>query len=187
LEKLSKYDVVYIPIAEFMPAEMQEAIIELLKKGVTVIACGLMPKYDENFHECQILSRHLRIKTTLGCGIDCIKTKNNQFSTYVYGHILSPDSKVKKLATTNKKNVGVASSKYKGTFYLFSFNIGSDCDHNKMSYIEGLLAENEISSGLYCSNPSIDMAIQKGEKKAVFISYFPAARRIIGHDRFIEP
>jgi beta-galactosidase len=173
IEKLSKYDIVYIPTAEFMPAEMQEAILELLKKGVTVIACGLMPKYDENFHECQILSRHLRIKTTLGCGIDCIKTKNNQFSTYVYGHILPTDPKVKKLATINKKNVGVSSSKYKGTFYLFSFNIGSDYDHSKMTYLEGLLAENEITSGLYCSNPSIDMAIQKGDKKAVLYIISP--------------
>jgi beta-galactosidase len=173
LEKLSKYDLVFIPIAEFMPIEMQEAIIELLKKGVTVIACGLMPKYDENFHENTTLSRHLRIKTTLGCGIDSIKTKNNQFSAKIYGHILSTDPKVKKLASINKKYVGVASSKYKGTFYLFSFNIGSDCDHNKISHLESLLADNEIASPLYCSDPSVDMAIQKGDKKAVLYIISP--------------
>ncbi|SYZ74839.1 putative beta-galactosidase [Candidatus Zixiibacteriota bacterium] len=175
LEKLAKYDLVFVPMAEFMPAAQQEAIVELLKKGVNVVACGLMPKYDENFRECPILSRHLRLKTSLGEGIDIIKLKNQQFTSQIYGYILSTDPKVKKLATVNKKNVGVASSRYKGTFYLYTFNIGSGSDHNKMVFIEALLAENNISSALYCSDPSVDMALHKGEKRAVLYLVCPPA------------
>ncbi|MCX6826491.1 MAG: beta-galactosidase [candidate division Zixibacteria bacterium] len=173
IESLNKYSLVFIPLAEFMPASQQEAIVSLLKKGINVIACGLMPKYDESFRECHILSRHLRIKTSLGNGIDLIKMKNGQFTSYVYGHILSTDSRIKKLATADKKNVGVASSKYKGTFYLFSFNIGSGGDHNKLVFLESLLAENDITSFMYCSDPSVDMLFQRADKRVVLYMVAP--------------
>ena len=169
-EKLKKYDLVFIPVAEFLPESMQEAIVELLKKGTNVILCGLLPKYDESLKDCQVLSNHLRIKTTLGLGIDFVKHKlseNGQFTTGLYGHILSTDAKVKKLASVKKKTVGVASSKYKGTLYLFSFDIGSSGDHNKMTFLETLLAENKIVPFMHCSDPSIDMAVHTIDKKAV--------------------
>jgi beta-galactosidase len=173
-EALAKYDLVFIPMAEFMPAAQQQAIIELLKKGVNVIACGLMPKYDEQFRECQVLSQQLgRIKTSLGNGIETVKLKSGQFTSQIYGHILTTDSKVKRLATANKKTVGVASSRYKGVFYLFSFNLASGGDHAKMTYFESLMAENELASYLYCSDPSIDMEINKGEKRAVLYMVCP--------------
>jgi beta-galactosidase len=175
VDKLSKYELLLIPSAEFMPEKMQEGIVELLKKGVNIILCGLMPKYDENFRECQILSRHLRLKTALGTGIDSIKVKNGQFTSFIYGSILTTDSKVKKLAISNKKNVGVSVSRYKGLFYLFSFNIGSGCDHNKMVYIESLLSENNITPHLYCSDSSIDLALHKNEKRAILFLVAPPA------------
>ncbi len=172
-DELKKYSLVFIPIAEFLPEAHQEAIIELLRKGVNVILCGLMPKYNEELKDCQVLSRHLRIKTSLGNTIDMVKLKTTRFTSRVYGHILSTDNKVKKLATVSKKTVGVASSRYKGTLYLFTFNIGSDADHNKMTFIESLLVENRIVPYVYCSDPSIDMAIQKAGKKAVLYLVAP--------------
>ncbi len=172
-EHLSKYDLVILPTAEFMPEAMQTAIVELVKRGVNVIACGLMPRFDENFHDCLVLSRHMRIKTALNYGVDQIKLKHTQFTAAVYGHILTTDSKAKKIATASKKNVGVASSRYKGTFYLFSFNIGSDGDHNKLGFIESLLAENDLSSLLYCSDPSVDLSVQRAEKRVVLYVVAP--------------
>ncbi len=176
-EKLNKYNLIFIPSAEFMPAEQQEAIIELLKKGVTVVMCGMMPKYDEQFRDCQILARHLRVRTSLGNTIDTIKMikENSQFTAKVYGYVLSTDTKIKKLATVNKKCVGIASSRYKGTLYFFSYNIASGGDHNKMTCLESLLMENKINSVLYCSDPSIDMAVQKAGKKAVLYIVAPPA------------
>ncbi len=173
IEALSKYSLIFILSAEFMPIAMQEGIIELLKRGVNIVVCGLMPKYDENFRESPTLSRQLKLKTALGTGIDSIKLKNSQFTSYIYGHILTTDSKVKKLATAGKTNVGVSSSKYKGIFHLFSFDIGSGCDHNKMAFVESLLNENDLTPHLYCSDPSIDLAIHKGEKRAVLYIVAP--------------
>jgi hypothetical protein len=172
-DELKKYNLVFIPVAEFLPAAQQEAIVELLKMGVNVILCGLMPRYDEDFKECQVLSRHLRIKTSLGSTIDMIKLKGNQFTSSIYGNILSTDTKVKKLATVNKKCVGVASSRYKGTLYFFTFDIGSGGDHNKMVLTESLMTMNKVVSHLYCSDPSIDLAVQKAGKKVVLYIVAP--------------
>jgi len=69
---------------------MQTAIVELVKKGVNVIACGLMPRYDEEFRDCLILSRHLRIKTTLNPGVDQIKLKHSQFTARYTGIFSRP-------------------------------------------------------------------------------------------------
>ncbi len=173
-DELKEYSLVVIPSAEYMSVERQEAIVELLKKGINVVLCGLIPKYDAEFKDCQILSRHLRIKTSLGGGIDLVKTtKSSQFTSAIYGHILSTDNKVKKLASISKKTVGVASSRYKGTLYLFTFNLGSDGDHNKMVFLETLLAENKIIPYLYCSDPSVDISVQSTGKKAVLFLVAP--------------
>jgi beta-galactosidase len=172
-EELKKYDLVFIATAEFMSEEMQEGIVELLKLGVNVILCGLLPKYDDNFRDCQILSRHLRIKTSLGCGIDLVKSKTSQFSTRHFGHVLSTDNKVKKLAWVSKKTVGVASSKYKGTLYLFTFDTGSNGDHNKLTFIESVLADSDIAPFYYCSDPSVDIVMHKADKRAVMYILAP--------------
>jgi beta-galactosidase len=173
LDELKKYSFVFIPSAEFMSEEMQELIVEMLKKGINVVMCGLMPKYNEKFKDCQVLSRHLRIKTTLGQTIDLARYKGGQFTTAIYGHILSTDSKVKKLVTVKKKAIGVAASKYKGTLYFFTFDIGSGGDHNKMVYLESLLADHGIVPYMYCSDPSIDLVIHKADKKAVLYMVAP--------------
>ncbi len=174
IEELKKYNLVIMPGAEFMSEERQEAVVELLKKGINVVHCGLMPKYDLNFKDCPNLSRYLRIRTSLGVGIDSIKTKSDQqFTAAYYGSILSTDNKVKKLASVSRKTCGVASSKYKGTFYLYTFDLGSNGDHNKLVFLESLLAESKIVPNLYCSDPSIDLSLQKVGKKAVLFIVAP--------------
>ncbi|UCD17394.1 MAG: beta-galactosidase [Candidatus Zixiibacteriota bacterium] len=173
LDALKKYSLVFIPSAEFMPKAMQEAIVELLKRGVNVILCGLLPKYDENFKDSPILCRLMRIKTSLGNSIDMVKSKNVQFTSSLYGHILSTDTKVKRLAWVSKKTVGVASSRYKGTLYLFTFNIGTGGDHSKLTFLESVLADSDIVPYTYCSDPSVDVVVHKADKRAVMYVVAP--------------
>lgn len=179
VDELKKYNLVIIPTAEFMPESQQEQIIELLKKRVNVVLCGLMPKYNEKFKDCDILSRHLRIKTGLGVSIDKVTILKSpiktQFTSHIYGHIASTDNKVKRLASASKKTVGVVSSKYPGKFYLFTCNLGSNYDHNKLIFTESLLAENGVVPFMYCSDQSVDMAIYRKNKKAVLYMVGPPA------------
>ncbi|MCX6835279.1 MAG: beta-galactosidase, partial [candidate division Zixibacteria bacterium] len=67
---LKQYTTIFVPSAEVMPEKDQEAIVDLAKAGVTIIMCGLMPKYDENFRECQILAKHFRIQTTVDQSVE---------------------------------------------------------------------------------------------------------------------
>ena len=167
-DSIKKYKLLIIPSMEIMAEKDQEAIVELLKAGVSVIICGIMPKYDEDMKECKILSNHLRIKTTTDFHIGTITHKSGEFPTHIYGAIKSTDdSKIKKLVTEGKKIVGVSSSKFNGNFYFFSFDIASGGNHKKLSYVESILETEKMTFNIYCSDPSVDVTFQMGSKKGL--------------------
>ncbi len=173
-DSLKQYKLLFIPSAEIMSRRDQEAIVEMVKAGVTVIICGLMPKYDENLKDCKILSNHFRIKTTVDYHIGTVTHKRGDFPTYIYGSIRSTDdSKVKKIAKSGAKLVGVSSSRFKGNLYFFAFDIASGGNHNKLSFVESILKGEKISSHLYCSDPSVDISFQLGEKKGLLFIVAP--------------
>lgn len=173
-ESLKNYRLLFIPSTEIMAHVDQEAIVELVKSGVTVVLCGLMPKYDEHFRECQVLANHFRIKTTLDSHIGTIAVKNSAFPAYVYGSIRSTDdSKVRKIARTDSKVVGVTSSRFKGNFHLFTFDLASGGNHQKLTFVESILAGEKITSQLYCSDPSVDISFQMGARKGLLFIVAP--------------
>jgi hypothetical protein len=173
-DTLKRYKLLFIPSTEVMAEKDQEAIIELVKSGLTVILCGLMPKYNEHFKDCQTLAKHFRIKSTVDHRIGTITHKHGAFPGYVYGSIRSTDdSKVKKLVKSEAKVVGVCSSRFKGNFYLLSFDIASGGNHQKLSFIESLLEGEKITPYLYCSDPSVDVSFQGGEKRGLLFVVAP--------------
>ena len=173
-ETLKKYKLVFIPSTEIMAEKDQEAIVELIKAGVSVIMCGVMPKYDEYLKDCQILANHLRIKTTVDYHIGPIEHKNGSFPGYIYGTIRSTDDgKVKKLVKSESKVIGVCSNRFKGSFYLFSFDFSSGGNHQKLSFFESVLSGESIESYLYCSDPSVDVNFQLGEKRGLLFVVAP--------------
>ena len=168
------YKLLFIPSTEIMAEKDQEAVIDLVKSGLTVIMCGLMPRYDENFKDCQVLANHFRIKSSVDYRIGSVTHKHGSFPSYIYGSIRSTDdSKVKKLVKSDAKVVGVCSSRFKGNFYMFTFDIASGGNHQKLSYVESLLEGENISSYLYCSDPSVDVSFQKGEKRGLLYVVAP--------------
>jgi len=173
-DTLKEYKLLFIPSTEVMSRRDQEAIIELVKAGVTVIMCGLMPRYDENFKECQTLANCLRIKTTADYRIGTVTHRGGDFLTHIYGSIRSTDdSKVKRLVKSGTKLVGVSSSRFKGNLYFFAFDIASGGNHHKLSFIEKILTAEKISPFLYCSDPSVDVSFQMGEKKGLLFIVAP--------------
>ncbi len=173
-ESLKQYKLVFIPSTEMMSEKDQEGIVELVKAGVTVIMCGLMPKCDENFKDCQVLANHFRIKTTADYHIGTISHKSGSFPSYLYAAIrTTDDSKVRKITKTDAKITGVCSSRFKGNFYLFTFDIASGGNHQKLAFIESILAEEHFSSNLYCSDPSVDIALQLSDKKGLLTVVAP--------------
>ncbi|MFH1374699.1 MAG: beta-galactosidase [bacterium] len=173
-ETLKKYRLLFFASAEVMARHDQEAIVELVKAGVNVVMCGLMPRYDENFKECRILSNHFRIRTTVDSRIGTVTYKQLDFPTQVYGSIRSTDdSKTKKIAMSGTKLVGVASSRFKGRLYFFTFDMASCGNHKKLSFVESILVAEKVTSYLYCSDPSVDIAFKMGAKKGLLLLVVP--------------
>ncbi|MCK4572843.1 MAG: beta-galactosidase [candidate division Zixibacteria bacterium] len=173
-ETLTKYKMLFIPTTEVMAKRDQEAIIDLAKAGVTILLCGLMPKYDEGFKDCQVLANHFRIKTSVDDRIGSVTHKNGSFPAYIYGTIRSTDdSKVKKLVKVDAKVVGVCSSRFKGNLYFFAFDIASGGNHQKLTFLESVLLGEKIESYLYCSDPSVDISFQMGSKRGLLFVVAP--------------
>jgi len=173
-ESLKQYKLLFVPTTEVMAEKDQEALIELAKAGVTLLLCGVMPKYDENFKDCQILAKHFRVKTTVDYRVGLINHKNGAFTGQVYGAIrTSDDGKVKKLCKCDAKVVGVCSSRFKGNMYLFTFDLASGGNHRKLTFIESILEGEKIASYVDCDDPSVDVSFQKGEKKGILFVVVP--------------
>jgi hypothetical protein len=173
-ENLKNFKLLFVPTTEVMAAKDQEALVELAKNGTSIILCGVMPKYDENFKGCQILANCFRIKATVENRIGTVSHKQGEYPTQVYASIrAAEDAKTRKLVRNGPKIVGVCSSRFKGNLYYFSFNIASGGNHHKLAFIESVLAEEKIKSHLYCSDPAVDLAFQLGNKKGLLFVIAP--------------
>ncbi|MBD3403239.1 hypothetical protein GF420_10120 [candidate division GN15 bacterium] len=173
-ETMKDYDMLFVPSTEIMAEKDQEALVELVKAGKTVVLCGVMPRYDEDLKDCQVLANHFRIKTTVDYHIGAVTHKSGAFPSYVYGSIrTTDDGKVKKLAQAGAKTVGVCSTRFKGQFYLFSFDIASGGNHQKLLHLESTLAGFGVEPTAFCSDPSVDIACQMGPKKGLLFVVVP--------------
>ncbi|RKX27182.1 MAG: hypothetical protein DRP45_01645 [Candidatus Zixiibacteriota bacterium] len=171
---LKGYKLLFVPATEVMAQADQEELIELAKSGVTIVMCGVMPRYDENFKDCQILAKHFRIRTTVDYRIVDVEHKNGTFPCHMYGSIRSSDdSKVKKLAKAGEKLVAVCSTRFKGKFYLLSFDFASGGNHHRLAFVESILKDEGHESHLYCSDPSVTISFQMGVKKGLLFVVVP--------------
>ncbi|HEX2897338.1 MAG TPA: beta-galactosidase, partial [candidate division Zixibacteria bacterium] len=173
-ETLKNYRLVFVPTTEVMAQKDQEALVELSKAGTSIVLCGVMPKYDENFKGCQILANCFRIKASVENRIGTVTHKQGEYPTQLYASIrAAEDAKTRKLVKCGPKVVGVCSSRFKGNLYYFSFDIASGGNHHKLTFIESILADEKINPHLYCSDPAVDVSFQLGNKKGLLYVIAP--------------
>ena len=67
----------------------------------------------------------------------------------------------------------MSSSRFKGNLYFFTFDIASGGNHSKLSFLETVLQGEGIVPFVYCSDPSVDIAFQMGEKKGLMFVVAP--------------
>jgi beta-galactosidase GanA len=171
---MQKYKIIFVPSAEVMAERDQEALVELAKAGVTIIMCGVMPKYDEDFKDCQVLANHFRIKTTVDYRIGTVEHKGGAFPCYLYGNIrTTDDNKIRKLATSEDKVVAVCSTRFKGSLYLLTFDFASGGNHHKLAYVESILEGEKQPAYLYCNDPSISLGFQMSPRKGMLFIVVP--------------
>jgi hypothetical protein len=136
--------------------------------------CGVMPRYDEDFKDCQVLAKHFRLRTTNDYKVAPITHKGGTFTSYMYASIRgADDARVRKLAQSDSKVVGACSSRFKGSFYLFTFDFASGGNHHKLAFVESILEGAEQTPYLYCSDPSVNVVFHMGPKAGLLYVVAP--------------
>jgi hypothetical protein len=158
--------ILFVPCGEFMSAEMQKKLAELVAGGLTVVFVGLMPKYDLLFRQSKALSRQLGIQTKPSYGSAQIKADNQEFKSIVYGNIQARGS-ARTIARAAARPVGVSKKLGKGKFYFFTYDISARSEPGKLGFLKQILEENNIKSHVNCSDPGIEVVVHTNDKGAV--------------------
>jgi hypothetical protein len=159
-------DLYFVGTAEYMSARSQQAILDALHKGKTIVLVGLIPRYDEEFKPSRILSRGLGLSTTtdwVPCNITWEKTTIRSIR---YGFVSSRGSE-KAVAKSGTKAVGVHKKVGPGTVYLFTFDIAAKYDPWKLGLISHVLRAQKITSPVSVSDPNVDLIAHVNEKGVI--------------------
>ncbi|MGB2697905.1 MAG: beta-galactosidase [Candidatus Zixiibacteriota bacterium] len=163
---LNEFKVLLVPCAEFMDPESQASLIDLAKKGKSVILFGLLPKFDLRMKKCEILSWAIKARTKPAVGIEDVEAQNQKFTSQIFGSIRSSKRYSVKAKTKNKV-VGAQFKIGKGEIFLFTFDISSQLAPQKLLFLEEILSSTNATSLVQTSDPEIDAVVHRNGKTAV--------------------
>jgi hypothetical protein len=153
---LDEKNLYFIATAEYMSEKSQKLILNAINKGKTVVLVGLMPKFDEEFKTCKVLSKGIGLSTAadwVACNIAWDKVNIRAIR---YGFVSSKGSE-KVLAKSGTKAVGVYKKIGGGGVYLFTFDISPKFDPGKLNLLHSILTSQKITSPVATSDPNVDL------------------------------
>ncbi|UCE65826.1 MAG: beta-galactosidase [Candidatus Zixiibacteriota bacterium] len=159
-------DLYFIPVAEYMSEKAQSKIVEAVKSGKNAVLFGLMPKMNEMFKPCKVLSKGLGLTTTPSwspCNITWDKT---DLKAVRYGFI-SQTGSAKDVAKSGSKAVGVFKKVGKGTVYLFTFDISPKFDAARLNLLKSVFEQLKITSPVSTSDPTVDLVAQVNDRGVI--------------------
>lgn len=156
-----------VPVTEIMDEEKQEFLVEKAREGANLILVGLLPRFNSEMQNCQVLANAINCKTQALGKIGTVVTSKDKFPSYVFGSINSTARKSKKLATYAKKNVGMVINKFKGTVVLLTFDFSSQGNHMKINFFQNLLSDLGVKFPIQTSHPNVRVFLHKGEKSCM--------------------
>lgn len=163
---LNRFKVLFVPCAEFMDADSQALLVELARKGSSMILFGLLPKFDPRMKKCEILARALKARTRPSLTIEDVRADDHEFTCQVFGYIrTSRKSSVKARAKT--KPVGVHFRMGRGDIYLFTFDISSQLVPQKLIFLQQILSATSAVTLVKTSDLKIDAVLHRNEKSAL--------------------
>jgi len=165
-QNLGEFKILFVPCAEFMDPDSQRLLVELAKKGKTLILFGLLPAFDQRMKKCEILARTLNVKTRPAPAIEEVKTQNQEFTSQVFGYIRTSKRYSIKAKTKNKV-VGAHFKMGKGEIFIFTFDISAQLVPQKLLFLEEILSRTDVACVITTSDPEIDAVVQKNDKFAV--------------------
>jgi beta-galactosidase len=160
---LDDKDLYFIASAEYMSEKGQTLVLDAIQKGKTVVLIGLVPRFNDEFEPCKILSKGIGLSTTVDwvpCNIIWEKTAIRAIR---YGVITSKGSE-KVIAKSGTKVLGVCKKVGNGMVYLFTFDISPKFDPGKLNLLQWILANQKITSPVSTSDPNVDLVAQVSDK-----------------------
>ena len=163
---LNEKDVYFIPTAEYMAEAAQNNIVKAIKKGKCVVLFGLMPKFNEHFKTCRILSRAVGLNTACDWAPCNIVWDKTEIRAIRYGYISSKGAG-KALAKSGAKVTGIYKKVGKGSVYLFTFDISPKYDPARLNLLRSLFKAQKITSPVATSDPKVDLIAQVNDNGAI--------------------
>ncbi|MCP4632808.1 MAG: hypothetical protein GY855_07760 [candidate division Zixibacteria bacterium] len=157
---------VFVPLAEFMPDHTQTQLLEMIKKGATVVFVGLVPKFNELFRSSQVLSKSLGISTKRDWGFGSVQLGSSSYDAQFFGSINKRNSAWRIFAKSGNKIVGAHRKLGQGICYVLTFDPGLTYDANKTDILQKLFGNHKITTPVYSSDPNVDIFAQADDAKS---------------------
>ncbi len=176
-ESFDDFRLIFVPIGEFMAAQSQRFLIELAKKGKTLVLVGVLPKLDQNMRSCTLLSEELGLRTRPGARPGSVEAHGESFAALVFSEITPRKARgAKAIAKERQHLLGAGKKVGSGEIYLFTFDIAPSLNPQKTIFFARLLGEQKITSPVSCSDPSLQVVVQEGPKMVVIYLFDPQKR-----------
>lgn len=163
---LAEKDMYFIATAEYMSEKAQNAILDAVSKGKTIVLIGLLPKFNEEFQPCRDLAKGLGLNTAVDWAPCSISWDKVSLRAIRYGVISSKGSE-KVLAKSGPKALGVCKKIGNGMVYLFTFDISPKFDPAKLNLMQSVMAAQKISSPVSTSDPNVDLVAHVNDRGVI--------------------
>jgi len=166
-EPLDQYKVLVVPLAEFMSAEAQTTLVELLRKGVEMVFYGLVPRCDERNHPCEILARALGVRTTADTKIYNLETSVGSFAARTYGHFRRIPARARKLAKSGAKNFAVSSKSARTNWHFLTFDPAPTGNAAKGQFFSTIWADHQLTALTGSSDATVTAILHANGKNGL--------------------
>jgi len=172
-ESLKEFPCLLVPCAEFMDGETQKLLVNLAKEGKNLILFGLLPRFDLNFKECNILCDSLKMRSKEHSAVGKVEASDREAVSFIYGHLRGV-KKSSVLAKHDDHPVGAVTRLGKGQVFIFTFDIAAELNHHKLSFLEDIFRQAGIQNQVYCDAPEVDLVIQENNDHTILYLINPS-------------
>ncbi|MFC1475758.1 beta-galactosidase [Candidatus Zixiibacteriota bacterium] len=166
-EALGKYKALVVPLAEYMSAEAQTTLVELLNSGVGMVFYGLIPRYDDKMQSCDILARALGVRTTPDSRTCSLETSEGSFVTRVYGNIRLVPTRAKKLAKSGAKTFAVTGKTGQAVWHMLTFDPAPAGDPSHGQFFSSIWAAHKLAPLVSSTDRAVTVILHAHEKCGV--------------------
>jgi hypothetical protein len=163
-DPLAQHAVLVVPLAEFMAAEAQKTLVNLLRSGVGMVFYGLLPRFDERMAPCEILARALGVRTAAEARIHVLEATGGTFAGRTYGYIRRLPTRGRRLAKSGTRAYAVGGKIGRSVWHLLTFDPAPSGDPIKGQFFSSIWREHGLTPLAWSSDERVIATIQTSEK-----------------------